>query len=148
MNLGGVQFPVFKPYEKATFEVYISGCNKKCLGCHNPELQDFNFGAVLEISKLIDFMLERKELFSIISMVGGELLDQNEDEIKVFIYAIKKNFPNKEFWMFTGKSKEEVPDWALQYFDRIKVGHFEAKLKQEGFPASKNQRLLVKGMDY
>lgn len=148
MNLGGVQFPVFKPYEKATFEIYISGCNKKCVGCHNPELQDFNFGSVLEITKLIEFMLERKQLFSIISVVGGELLDQKEDEVKNFIYVVKKNFPDKEFWIFTGKSKKEVPDWVLQYFDKIKVGHFDVQLKQEGFPASSNQQLLIKGRDY
>lgn len=153
MNIAGIQFPVFNPYQKATIEIYISGCSKGCIGCHNPELQDFKYGKKLNKDEIITYLMEREKLFSILAFTGGEWLDQNLEEVKDIIYWIIHALPdygNKkiEFWLFTGKEKFQIPNWCFEYFDKIKIGCYEEKLKQEGFPASSNQKLLLKGKDY
>jgi hypothetical protein len=51
-------------------------------------------------------------------------------------------------WLFTGSEKEKIPLWGFEYFDRIKVGSYKEELKQDGFPSSSNQRMLVKRKDY
>jgi anaerobic ribonucleoside-triphosphate reductase activating protein len=153
MNLGGIQFPVFSPYGKPTIEIYISGCGRYCNGCHNPELQNFDYGTLLNTDWLIKYLKEREELFDIISFTGGDLLENAERVFDGFlnewlIKLLQIAFPNKEFWLFTGATQEELPQWTKELFDYIKVGRYDETLKHDGFPASSNQKLLKKGLDF
>ena len=148
MKIASILFPVFNPYEKSTLEIYISGCNRKCDFCHNPELQNFNYGSELNIEELIKYLSERNSLFEIISITGGDLLCQNEKEAINFVFNLKSYFSYKEFWLFTGEEIENCPKWVLDSFDVIKTGVYKEELKQEGFPASTNQKLLKKGTNY
>lgn len=167
MNLGGIQFPTFLPYGKATVEIYVSGCNKDCVGCHNPSLQSFSYGKPLNEEELIKYLKEREDLFEIISITGGDLLDQNNIEAEKFIEKLKEEIRGKDFWLFTGNTLEDIQkgykifdenknsshilfpwQWVLDTFDVIKVGSYNEKEKQEGFPASKNQKVLIRGKDY
>jgi anaerobic ribonucleoside-triphosphate reductase activating protein len=150
MNIASIQFPCFNPYMEPTIEIYVSGCNRKCKGCHNPELQNFNYGEPLDLEKLINYLKEREELFTSISITGGDLLEQNSNEAYIFITELRLNFPNKMLWLFTGAEKEEVLSYKLliNNFDFIKVGKYIVELEQEGFPTSVNQELLKKGKDY
>jgi anaerobic ribonucleoside-triphosphate reductase activating protein len=148
MNIASIQFPCFTPYVKSTVEIYISGCNRLCEGCHNPELQDFNYGSKINIEELIKYLSKRSSLFEIISITGGDLLCQNEKEAINLVFNLKSYFGYKKFWLFTGEEIENCPKWVLDSFDVIKTGVYQEKLKQEGFPASTNQKLLRKGIDY
>jgi anaerobic ribonucleoside-triphosphate reductase activating protein len=148
MNIASIQFPCFNPYIEPTIEIYVSGCNRKCKGCHNPELQNFNYGEPLDLEKLINYLKEREELFTSISITGGDLLEQNEKEAKELVEKLINQFPTKLMWLFTGSEKEKIPLWGFEYFDRIKVGSYKEELKQDGFPSSSNQRMLVKRKDY
>jgi anaerobic ribonucleoside-triphosphate reductase activating protein len=149
INIAAIQFPVFNPYLLSTCEIYLSGCSKKCLNCHNVELQSYLFGEQLNIEKLIIYLKEREKFFSIISITGGEPLDQNASDFWLLIDSLKQNFPNKQYWLFTSYIKEDiVSKFILESFDYIKVGEYKEELKQEGFPASSNQKLLKKGIDY
>ena len=148
MNIGGIQFPTFVPYEKAALEIYISGCTRKCKGCHNPDLWDFNFGKELVIEELLEYMDERKHLFSIISLTGGDLLCQDEVEAMHLVSTLKLIFPEKEFWLFTGEELENCPGWTKILFDKIKTGIYNDSNKTNGFPSSGNQKLNIKNKDY
>ena len=148
MKIGGIQFPVFKPYIKPAIEIYISGCTMYCNLCQNPELQDFHFGNTVDINKLIEYLGIRRGMFDIISIVGGDLLSQPSSEAVQLIFMLTNTFLDKEFWLFTGKDRKEVQDWVWSYFDYIKVGKYDNALQQEGFPSSSNQKLLKKGIDY
>jgi len=143
-----LQFPVFNPYNLSTCEIYTVGCTRKCLNCHNPELQSYEVGEELNIEKLIDYLKEREELFSIISITGGDLLCQDMIEAMYLSSTLKLCFPNKELWLFTGAELSECPDWTKILFTSIKTGLYIENEKQEGFPASKNQKLNKKGVDY
>ena len=148
MKIGGIQFPVFKPYIKPAIEIYISGCNMDCSDCQNPELQDFHFGNTIDINKLIEYLAVRREMYDIISIVGGDLLSQPASEAVQLIFLLTNTFLDKEFWLFTGKDRKEVQDWVWSYFDYVKVGKYDKLLQQKGFPSSSNQKLLKKGIDY
>lgn len=143
-----LQFPVFLPYKKATCEIYVSGCKKNCYNCHNLELKSFEVGEELDLEKLVAYLEERKELFSIISITGGDLYWQNELEAMRLCSTLKLCFPEKEFWLFTGAEFNQLPKWYFKIFDFMKVGSYREELKQIGFPASSNQQLLKKGQDY
>jgi len=148
MNIAGIQWPVFNPYHKPTVEIYISGCNKKCKGCHNPELQNHEFGKPLNIEELIKYLKDREDLFEIISITGGDLLVHSEEEIWGLIGGLGEQFLTKELWLFTGYEFKEIPEIVKEWFDKIKISCYNEELKQEGFPASSNQQLLIKGKDY
>ena len=147
MNIGGIQFPCFLPYGKPTYEIYVSGCDHSCDDCHNPELQDFNYGYQWSKSNIL-VMKEREHLFEVISIMGGDLLCQPIGDSVQFMVSLTNEFPNKEFWLFTGKEPNEIKNWVWSYFDYIKVEKYNKELKQDGFPSSSNQRVLSKGKDY
>lgn len=149
MNLAALQWPCFVPYQEATVEIYLSGCKgRNCKGCHNPELRDFNFGKKLDYEEVLKYLEQRVDLFKIISITGGDPLLQDLDELHKFIAFLTTHFPLKLFWLFTGAEFEEVPEWCKKSFAVIKTGIYNVNEKQEGFPASKNQKVWRKGKDY
>ena len=147
MKIANIQFPVFVPYNKSALEIYISGCKRHCKNCCNPELQNFKIGENFSKNHL-DYIKERKSFFDVIAILGGDLLDQNEHFACKFSLQLSILFENKELWLFTGHNKEEIPDWVWEIFDYVKIGEYKEELKQDGFPASFNQKLLKKGRDY
>ena len=148
MNLAAIQWPVFNPYREAAVEFYLSGCTRKCKGCHNSELVDFNFGKKLDYKEILVYLEQRVDLFKIISITGGDPLLQDSNEFAYFIDFLRSKFPSKELWLFTGAEFKDVPEWCKEYFAVIKTGPFIYNDRVEGFPASKNQRVLRKGKDY
>jgi len=148
MKIGGEVFPAFQPYIKPAYEIHISGCTRNCLGCQNPELQDFNYGEELDVNEYIKKLKKRTKFYEVISILGGDLLCQDFFEAENFARMLRVAFPKKDLWLFTGEKIHLVPRWAKEVFDYIKVGEYKEEMKQEGFPASTNQQLLKKGVDY
>ena len=148
MKIGGEVFPAFNPYNKSTYEIHVSGCTRKCKGCHNSDLQDFTFGENLDLNEYIKKLRKRAKFYDIIAILGGDLLCQEFDEARAFAIQLRTAFRKKELWLFTGEEIHGVPKWAKEVFDYIKTGPYMEKFKQEGFPASSNQKLLKKGVDY
>jgi len=145
MNIASVQWPVFNPYVDATIEIYVSGCYRNCEGCHNPELHDFDIGEMLDTELLIENLLTKNHLFSIISISGGDLLCHPEEEAILLVEALKFAFPEKKLWLFTGENNfNNIPSWAREKFDVIKYGAYIKELSQVGFPSSTNQQIWRK----
>ena len=148
MKIGGEVFPAFNPYNKPTYEIHISGCNRKCKGCHNYNLQDFTFGEELNLNEYIKKLKKRVKFYDVIAILGGDLLQQDFVEARDFAIQLRTAFRKKELWLFTGEEIHLVPKWAKEVFDYIKTGPYMERKAQEGFPASSNQKLLKKGKDY
>jgi anaerobic ribonucleoside-triphosphate reductase activating protein len=149
MKIGGEVFPAFNPYDKPTYEIHISGCTRGCKGCHNKILQDFNYGDTLEFRLYLRKLKKRSNFYDAISIIGGDLLCQDLKEAEEFSLLLRISFPEKELWLFTGENNlQKIPKWAKEIFDYIKIGCYQEELKQEGFPSSKNQKLLKKGINY
>jgi len=152
MKIAKIQFPVFNPYNKPAVELYVSGCKGKCQNCHNSELWSYDIG---EDTQTIDIRKwkEKRDFFDAISILGGDLLDQDEHEALNLVCYLSLTFSDKELWLFTGYDKDECPGWIWEIFDYVKVGRYIKHLSnnlrtQYGFLASSNQKLLKKGRDY
>lgn len=145
---GLTYFPAFNAYDGVAFEIYVSGCYRNCPGCHNPDMQDFNFGKALDLFDLMQDLTRNEKWFDIISFLGGDLLCQDIEEAKKLVWALQLGFPQKRLWLFTGAEIGDIDPTFKEAFDVIKTGVYVEELRQNGFPASSNQRLLRKGIDY
>ena len=84
--------------------LWVSGCSLHCPGCHNPESHDRCAGKPFDEDA-------KKELFDALSkpyvqgltLSGGHPLeDYNLQTVFVLLVDIKKTFPDKDIWLYTG----------------------------------------------
>ena len=134
--------------------LYVSGCPHRCKGCFNPETWDYNAGKPFtekEVQKIIDSL--KPKYISGLSLLGGEpLAEQNRKEIAFLVQKVKKLFPNKTIWCWTGflyedLLSERVKDKNLSYLlDTLNVlidGPFIENQKDLSlrYCGSKNQKV-------
>ena len=139
--------------------LWVSGCSLHCPGCHNPESHDRFAGKPFDEDA-------KKELFDALSkpyvqgltLSGGHPLeDYNLQALFVLLVDIKKTFPNKDIWLYTGlilnpsdfvhNSKNLMHDLRasiLQCCDIIVDGPFiqEQRDITLQFRGSTNQRII------
>ena len=130
---------------------YVSGCTRKCKGCHNPEAQDFNYGKPFSnVTKNEIIQLISRPYCAGLSILGGEPLEKNNRQVIIALCKeVKERFPDKDIWMWTGYTYEEVladasMNEVLKYIDYIVDGPFVEEKKDLSlrFCGSSNQRIL------
>jgi anaerobic ribonucleoside-triphosphate reductase activating protein len=142
MRLAGTEYNLINK----TFDIFVSGCNRKCQGCFNPEAQDFSFGEEINYQSIKNKIWDNNKLIRAIRIMGGDLLCQSETDAILFSLSLKGHFYSTELHLYTGSNKEDIPDWCYVVFDRIKYGPFIESLKCENRPyGSLNQGIVVKG---
>lgn len=127
--------------------IWLSGCNNNCKGCFNPEAKDFNAGELLSVSRMRRFAeigAGNKEVVGF-SILGGEPLQQNKDEMLKFLKILKRT--NKTIWMWTGYTYEELTQDQLEIVKQVNVlvdGPFiiEKRNPNLRFRGSSNQRII------
>ena len=135
--------------------LFVSGCNHHCKGCHNKITWDPNSGlqfdddAKQEIFEQLD-----KEYISGITFSGGDPLhENNKKEISNLILEIKSKYSDKNIWLYTGYTIEELIDindndinTILYNIDVLVDGRFIEELKDITYKwaGSTNQRILNK----
>lgn len=131
--------------------LFVSGCDHKCRGCHNPETWNKDFGyKFTEDTKEYLFECLRKPYIDGITISGGDpLYTENIGEILGLVRDIRLNFPKKSIWLYTGYSYEELMkdklrSSVLMYIDTLIDGEFmidkrDITLK---FRGSSNQRII------
>lgn len=127
--------------------VWISGCSRHCKGCFNQELADFNAGKIFTPDKMQKFAtlgIKNKEIVGF-SILGGEPLEQNKDEMIELLNTIKH--PKKTIWMWTGYTYEELTPEQLEVVKLVDIlvdGPFieEKKNYKLKFRGSSNQRII------
>ena len=135
--------------------LFVSGCEHYCKGCFNSEAWDFSYG------KVFDDKTE-KELFEALarpyikgfSLLGGEPFHpKNRPELASLLEKIKKTFPEKDVWCYTGYDLEtellfgkadENTRRMLENIDILVDGRFveEKKNLSLRFRGSENQRII------
>lgn len=60
-----------------SLNIYMQGCKKNCLGCHNPNLQSFNGGKEININIMKD-ILKGHSMPTWICWLGGDAVYQEE----------------------------------------------------------------------
>lgn len=124
-------------------DIFFKGCKRHCPGCHNLELQTFAEPnhSVEEILNLIE-----KHEIKIITLMGGEPVDQPVDDILHLMKSIRDRFPSVKLSMYTGYELDEIDTRILDFLDDIKTGAYREDLRNKmgSFLASSNQKYFQK----
>lgn len=90
--------------------LWCSGCSHHCKGCHNQETWDKDFGRPFtEKEKEILYELLSKPYIQGITFSGGDpLFSANLDDVFALLQDLRKDFPDKDIWMYTGYTYEEL----------------------------------------
>lgn len=136
--------------------LFVSGCTHHCPGCFQPETWDFQYGQpfIWKTQQHILSMLQ-PDYIDGLTILGGEPLEPgNQRDLLPFVEMVKRKFPNKSIWVFTGFTFEAlmartgeygaITESLLSQIDILVDGSFvEAKKDLRlKFCGSSNQRLI------
>lgn len=137
--------------------LFVSGCTNHCKNCFQPQTWDFNFGEPFteETEEKLLQML-KPDYINGLTLLGGEPMEpQNQRALVPFLKKVRKAYPNKNIWCFTGFTYEvlktdgshprcEVTDEMLSLIDVLVDGRYVDELKDLTlqFRGSSNQRLI------
>lgn len=137
--------------------LFVSGCTNRCEGCFQPETWDFCYGKhFTEATEAEIIEMLRPGYIKGLTLLGGEPFEpENQRDLVDFIEKVKKLYPEKNLWAFSGFTLEEllrdgsyprceVTDRMLAQIDVLVDGRFIQSQKDITlkFRGSKNQRVL------
>ena len=137
--------------------LFVSGCTHHCKGCFNEAAWDFKYGnKFTDLQKNIILKQLENDFISGITILGGEPFEFiNQEGILPLLEEVKKKFPNKSIWVYTGylfdkdivqemAKKNDVTKQLLEIVDVIVDGKFELDKKnlRLKFRGSSNQRII------
>ena len=139
--------------------LFVSGCARNCKGCFNKEAQDPSSGKPFDDkAKQKIFKELEHDWCRGVSFLGGEPLSKLSDNRKVIIELakeIREKFPEKDQWIWSGYTLEEIQaddsmKDILKYVDVFVDGPFVEEQKDLSLPfrGSSNQRILYRGKDF
>ena len=127
--------------------LFVSGCERHCKGCQNPETWDKNSGIPFGPEEIAEIFMNLSEPYiSGLTLVGGEpLLRCNVGLLTELCKEVKETFPDKTIWCYTGFKYEEVKELdIMNYIDVLLDGEFIQELADEKIKwvGSSNQRVI------
>lgn len=106
--------------DEITLAINITNCPIHCKDCHSKHLWE-NVGSDLTITKLNHLIIENEGI-SCICFMGG---DSDTNYLNNLAKCIKSNYNIKVGWYSGQDSIDNMIN--LEYFDYIKIGHFNGK---------------------
>lgn len=127
--------------------LWVSHCEHYCTNCHNPQTWNEESGILFdEYAKNEIFEELEKDYVSGLTLSGGDPLSTiNREEILQLLKDVKKFYPNKNIWCYTGYNYEEIKDLEhLNYIDVLVDGRFVESLSipTPMWRGSYNQRVI------
>ena len=157
MYYGNIKYCDIADGEGVRTTLFVSGCTHHCKGCFQPETWDFSYGE--EFTDVVaEHILDSLEPSYVdgLTVLGGEPMEPgNQRALVGFLEEVKRRYPNKTIWAYTGDVYEdlvdessarrtEVTDRLLSCIDVLVDGPFVEELKDISarFRGSSNQRIL------
>ncbi len=97
--------------------LWLAGCNHRCPGCHNPETWDPASGIPFTDETYAElFEALSKDWIEGITFSGGDpLFPSNREAVANIIGKIKKLYPEKTIWLYTGYTlKKDYKGWFFR----------------------------------
>lgn len=129
--------------------LFVSGCPHHCLGCHNPESWDKDYGEPFVEDDIYNQMMENPFLDGL-TLSGGEPFLYCQE-----LFSLVKRVKAKglNIWSYTGFTFEELLRWSernadvqqfLRQVDVLVDGKFliEKMVPKKRFRGSGNQRII------
>ena len=137
--------------------LFVSGCTHHCKGCFNEVAWDFDYGEPFTqatIDKILSMLAPN--YIEGLTLLGGEPFEpENQPEILRLLQQMKKKYPDKTVWAFSGYLFDkdilsgrlgpwEITREYLGYVDVLIDGPFilEKKDLSLRFRGSSNQRII------
>lgn len=127
--------------------LWVAGCSHGCPGCHNPVTWDPEGGLPFDGEARREIFAELdKDYVSGITFSGGDPLHPaNIREVTALAADIRRKYPEKTIWLYTGSTWQEVRDLeVMQYVDVLVDGEFEQDKKDNTlhWKGSSNQQVI------
>lgn len=106
--------------DEISLSINVTNCPIHCKDCHSKHLWE-NIGSELTITKL-NHLITENEGVSCICFMGG---DSDTNYLNNLAKYIKNNYSIKVAWYSGQDSIDSMIN--LEYFDYIKIGHFNGK---------------------
>lgn len=125
----------------------MAGCNHNCKGCHNPETWDCNAGTryTEEVFRVICEELDKPYIRGLSLSGGDPLYPNNRRDIFALVKRVKKLYPKKDIWCWTGYSWEEIKGLELLKYIDVLVDGLYIEEKRDitlAWRGSSNQRVI------
>ena len=158
MNYGEIKTTDIANGQGVRTSLFVSGCTHHCKECFNAETWDFNFGKPFtkeDEDEIIDSL--RPDFVAGLTILGGEPMEVvNQKVVNPFIKRVKEELPNKNIWIYSGYTWEELTDEnnsrchsedtmeILNNIDVLVDGEFVLEQKDISlrFRGSANQRVI------
>lgn len=159
MNYATIKWTDIANGEGVRISLFVSGCTRRCKDCFNAVAWDFSYGKPFD-----EFVREsiyeglKADYIAGLSLLGGEPLEpENQRALLPFVKEVKKRFPEKSIWCYTGNvfdpatgllkeqdKNTEVTEELISLFDVLVDGEFIEAQKniRLKFRGSSNQRIL------
>ena len=115
MRIAGIDYNDTAAAPGISLTVYVSGCEHRCPGCHNPEAWDFNYGEEINeknrhdfYNKIVDGLIKNDIERNFCIMVGEPLHPRNQVETFMMLEYVKEYDPDIEVWIWTGYIYEDL----------------------------------------
>ncbi|MCL1950140.1 MAG: anaerobic ribonucleoside-triphosphate reductase activating protein [Turicibacter sp.] len=125
--------------------LFVSGCTHQCQGCFNLQYKDFSYGTQWSHAQEDEFVAHlRNPNIRGVTILGGEPLDQVQDNDLLHLLKRIKKDTGKNIWLYSGYTWEEILK------DRKKLAvlsHVDVLVDGRFIEARKNLKLKFKGSD-
>lgn len=127
--------------------LWVAGCTHCCKECHNPITWDPDGGILFDekAKKEIFDQLDKPYISGITFSGGDPLHSANRLDVRELMEEIKRKYPNKTIWLYTGDTWEDVLHYPMmKYVDVLVDGEFKIDLKDTKlhWKGSSNQRVI------
>lgn len=138
--------------------LFVSGCRNHCKGCFQPDTWDFCNGMEFTEETQQQILDDLKpEYVKGLTLLGGDPFEpENQEGLIEFVRKVKKTFPQKTIWAYTGyiletdfcpRGKKYTPytEELLECIDILVDGPFveEKKNLMLSYRGSENQRIIL-----
>ena len=156
MNYGEIKYYDIANGPGVRTSLFVSGCRNRCEDCFNRETWAFDFGKPFteETENAIAESL-KPDYIAGLTVLGGEPFEkENQPEVLKLVKRVRKEFPNKTIWIFSGFTYEELISGSrasgktaneiLSVCDVLVDGRFDKSKKNISlkFRGSENQRII------
>ena len=129
--------------------LWVAGCPHSCKGCFNRQTWDKNSGIPFTSDVVDEILQALSEPFcNGLTLSGGDpLATYNYETVLDLCKLVKKQFPTKTIWIYTGYVLDEVkvkyPE-ILNYIDVLVDGPYIEKLRDKKlqYRGSSNQNII------
>ncbi|MGX6592638.1 anaerobic ribonucleoside-triphosphate reductase activating protein [Cetobacterium ceti] len=153
MNYSGIKYTDMINGQGIRVSLFVSGCLHFCEGCFNYKTWDENFGHPFtekEENQILEYFDKYNNSIRGLSLLGGDpTYPSNIDPLIKFLYKFKLRFPQKDIWIWSGYTWEEIIKDSqklklISLCDVLIDGKFNINLKDLNlkWKGSSNQRVI------